>query len=284
MSKCVPALSKRPIIENQGILDVAAEDIHKYGFFAYPDVSNGPRDNYPTAPVRRMDCWCLSHIHSGRCRGYIAGHGYFRISSGNVVLIAPGIDNITANDNSPDYGEDFLLFGGGIFDQMKAEGLISTGYFWLGTQRRLTLIAELLRDVTASSRWRASIELQGLLLELVRQKPQSKNNPVNALMEAIKTTPKHWWTLDEMANYCHLSRDQTRRLLKQQTGMTPKPYVEGVKLRRAAEELLGTNRRITEIAMEYGYRDPFHFSRRFNALFGVTPSRYREQLSPKSQT
>ena len=279
MSKRTTALPRREIIAHTRLPGAAEEEIRRYGFFAIADVSNGARDVYATAPIRRHKCWCLSHIYSGNGRGYLEDRGYFKLNQGCVVLIAPGVGNITANDNSPDYREDFVLFGGSIFDQMQSIGLISTGCFWLGTQRRLTLIAELLRDVTVSSRWRAGIELQRLLLELVRRQTENRDNPIEALMEAIKANPKHWWSISEMAEYCRLSEAQTRRLLMQRTGLTPKPYAEGIKLRRAAEELIGTTRRIDEIATDFGYRDRFHFSRRFTAILGVPPAKYREQLA-----
>ena len=57
--------------------------------------------------------------------------------------------------------------------------------------------------------------------------------------------------------------------------MLPKEYIEELKLRHAADILLSSDISIKDTARRFGYRDPFHFSRRFKLRFGVSPENYR---------
>ena len=79
----------------------------------------------------------------------------------------------------------------------------------------------------------------------------------------------------ELAELCNLSQDQFRRNFLHHTGMLPKSYLEELKLRQSAELLFSTRGTVAEIAARCGYVDPYHFSRRFKRLFGVSPERYR---------
>ena len=65
------------------------------------------------------------------------------------------------------------------------------------------------------------------------------------------------------------------KIFKKHTGMLPKEYIEALKLRHAAGVLLSSPASIKDVAAQFGYRDPFHFSRRFKLKFGVSPERYR---------
>lgn len=60
--------------------------------------------------------------------------------------------------------------------------------------------------------------------------------------------------------------------------MRPKRYLEEFKLRQAAELLVSGSLPVAEIAARLGYRDPYHFSRRFKHFAGVSPERYRREF------
>jgi AraC family transcriptional regulator, transcriptional activator of pobA len=45
-------------------------------------------------------------------------------------------------------------------------------------------------------------------------------------------------------------------------------------------QMLGSEKlSVKEIAARLGYQDPFHFSRRFKAFQGVSPTEYRDQAN-----
>jgi AraC family transcriptional regulator len=55
-----------------------------------------------------------------------------------------------------------------------------------------------------------------------------------------------------------------------------KEYIIKRKLSNAAVELAGTNKRLIEIAVDYGFHSQEVFTRAFTRLFQVTPGRYRK--------
>jgi AraC family transcriptional regulator len=62
--------------------------------------------------------------------------------------------------------------------------------------------------------------------------------------------------------------------------VTPSAVARQARLERAVAELLRSDASVAAIAHEAGFADHSHFCRQFRRVFGVTPSRYRELMSP----
>ena len=82
-----------------------------------------------------------------------------------------------------------------------------------------------------------------------------------------------------MAELCNLSENQFRRVFNQHTGMSPKRYVDKLRMQQACEILSSTVSPIAEVAHQFGYSDPYHFSRRFKDIIGLSPENYRNSYS-----
>ena len=81
-------------------------------------------------------------------------------------------------------------------------------------------------------------------------------------------------SLHTLAALAHLSVDHFVRAFRAATGKTPHRYALERRLERAAALLKGPAT-ITQVARDCGFRSPAHFSVRFHARFGLTPSQYR---------
>jgi AraC-like DNA-binding protein len=81
-------------------------------------------------------------------------------------------------------------------------------------------------------------------------------------------------SLHTLAGLAHLSVDHFVRAFRGATGKTPHRFALERRLERAAAMLKGPAT-IAQIARDCGFRSPAHFSVRFHARFGVTPSQYR---------
>jgi len=66
------------------------------------------------------------------------------------------------------------------------------------------------------------------------------------------------------------------RVFKQETGLTPRRWLEERRMEAARQYLSGTSKSVSEIATAVGYTDPFYFSRVFRRHFGQPPLRYRK--------
>jgi len=82
-------------------------------------------------------------------------------------------------------------------------------------------------------------------------------------------------TLGSLARVACLSVDHFLRSFRAACGLTPYQYVLEQRLRKASLLLKAGNTPIAAIALQCGFGNPSHFSVKFHARFGVSPSRYR---------
>jgi AraC-like DNA-binding protein len=82
-------------------------------------------------------------------------------------------------------------------------------------------------------------------------------------------------SIAELARVAGLSPYHFLRMFKQVTGVPPHQWLLRARLRRAAQRLLASRERITDIALEVGFEDLSNFVRTFRAEFGISPRGYR---------
>lgn len=97
---------------------------------------------------------------------------------------------------------------------------------------------------------------------------------VQAYVEANLDAPL---TLGDLAAQAGLSEYHFARMFKQTTGLAPHQFVMLRRLAKARELLRHTPLPLTEIALACGFASPSHFSNRFRASEGVSPSAWRRQ-------
>ena len=81
--------------------------------------------------------------------------------------------------------------------------------------------------------------------------------------------------MSELARELHLSERNFRKYFTEEMGVSPKAYLQTVRLQRAKELLRTPGQSISEISESVGYYSQFQFSRDFKKEFGLTPSAYR---------
>ncbi|QQO09179.1 AraC family transcriptional regulator [Breznakiella homolactica] len=81
--------------------------------------------------------------------------------------------------------------------------------------------------------------------------------------------------ITELAELLHLDRHYFTRIFRQEQGCTPKEFLIGIRMVRAAELLCSGTLSIQEVARSVGYGDPLLFSRIFRKKYGVSPREYR---------
>jgi AraC family transcriptional regulator len=82
-------------------------------------------------------------------------------------------------------------------------------------------------------------------------------------------------TLAELACLCCMSVDHFLRSFRAARGTTPYRYVLDQRLRRASTLLRPPMAPVASVAVECGFRSHSHFSTKFHASFGVSPSQFR---------
>lgn len=83
-------------------------------------------------------------------------------------------------------------------------------------------------------------------------------------------------TVKYFADQVHLSPNYFGDLVKKETGKTAIAYIQKHLIDVAKEEILGSQKSVSEIAYQLGFQYPQHFTRIFKKAVGCTPKVYRE--------
>ncbi|KIL40947.1 response regulator receiver protein [Gordoniibacillus kamchatkensis] len=83
-------------------------------------------------------------------------------------------------------------------------------------------------------------------------------------------------TLQQVANFVHLNPNHFSEVFKKETGQSYIEFVTRERMQLAAQLLLSSRKKISEIAGEVGYGDMKYFSQQFKKYSGLTPSEFRQ--------
>jgi AraC family transcriptional regulator len=81
--------------------------------------------------------------------------------------------------------------------------------------------------------------------------------------------------INEISEVFGYSRSHCTRIFTQVHGSSPRQYYTNLKIKKAKELLLLTNKGIDEISSKLGFSSLFHFSRQFKRWTAKSPSEYR---------
>ncbi|SMC49517.1 helix-turn-helix domain-containing protein [Sporomusa malonica] len=84
-------------------------------------------------------------------------------------------------------------------------------------------------------------------------------------------------TLDDIATFCGMSKYHLHRMFKSLTGEPLMEYVQSRKLSSSIFDLKDTNKRIIDIAMDYGFDYEQSYIRAFRKKFEFTPLKVRSE-------
>ncbi|UQZ34101.1 AraC family transcriptional regulator [Paenibacillus sp. PK3_47] len=97
---------------------------------------------------------------------------------------------------------------------------------------------------------------------------------IRLLQQAIDYVEHHLGSaveVEDIAAAAQTSKYHFQRVFHALTGFTVTEYVRNRRLTLAAEELAGSDGKVIDIALKYGYETPEAFTRAFQRLHGVTP-------------
>lgn len=87
-------------------------------------------------------------------------------------------------------------------------------------------------------------------------------------------------SLDQIAEQCMVDPAYLCRLFGRYDHQSPYQYLIRLRMSRAAQRLQSPGTLIKQVAGELGFSDPFHFSRTFRRVFGVSPRRFVQLQRP----
>jgi AraC-like DNA-binding protein len=102
-----------------------------------------------------------------------------------------------------------------------------------------------------------------------------KNDCVDSAILYMKENINENISLNNLSSQYNYSVSRFSNLFKQKTGYAPIDYFLQMKMQKACQNLDFTQRSIKDIAFSMGFDDPYYFSKRFRAIIGMSPKKYR---------
>lgn len=102
---------------------------------------------------------------------------------------------------------------------------------------------------------------------------------IKTMLDWVEDNLENDPSLPQMANFVGYSEYYCSAKFHEYVGVPFKEYVFKRKLSCAARELVHTNRRIIEIAMQFGFSSHEAFARSFKKAYGYSPGQCRKRQS-----
>ena len=125
-----------------------------------------------------------------------------------------------------------------------------------------------------------SQKLGAILTTLFLENPSSAEKHLNNnLTHGIHFMTDHLHEqldLKALSAELFLSESYLNKLFKKATGYAPITFFLHLKMYHISKTLQMSDIRINELAHDYGYSDPYYFSRIFKKIVGISPKKFRE--------
>lgn len=219
------------------------------------------------------------------------GQGGILGEEGDLMIFPPG--SMVTMINRPVLGEDYRALGvsfthdmidavfGGLPTPPAAKGVQVVRSGSHHPAGILALIQASMSDVTLPE----SIRQHRLLEPLIWLREQgihlpanAEDQPISKVRSLIESDLSYPWTAGEAADHLAMSQATMRRRLSE-AGQGFAKVLLHTRLERGLSLLQTTDARISEIALDCGFKTPSHFSDAFRKRFGIKPKDIRSAAS-----
>ena len=244
----------------------------------------------------------IIYISYGTGKISVQGKKYL-CSKNDIVLIPPEqVHSIARN------GEDFMAYYNILFDfsflEENPESFCSRTFFKNfsensilkethiknGTElnKKLLPILENLVQIHTKDYMENALLIKARLFEVMhhlkdqirttneKQPSSEKSIRLKKVLSFIQENFSRNISVEEAAALTNLSTSRFMKSFKQQTGMPFIQYVNDYRLELAAEELVQSQKRVTQIAFENGFENLSYFISLFRRKFSLSPTEYRK--------
>ena len=266
-------------------------------------------------------CWNaeIPHVHTYHqllyCTagedGHRVGHWKVAMRPGDMLFIPAGTEHrslFTPEQTSDCFVLDFqsqLFTPAMVGDKQALEVIKKLAWFQgkvplspEGSRRVRSILDEFLVEFQRKgAAYQAMLKMMTmrLLISIARDEDfQGQGRPVcpspshkqmiREVVDYLKVSYMGTITVESVLEFCPLSRSYFHTVFKRTTGKTLIEYLTDIRLRKAKEQLAGTDTPIAEIATQTGLGTLAYFGQVFRSATGLSPRDYRRRYAGKRQT
>jgi AraC-like DNA-binding protein len=148
---------------------------------------------------------------------------------------------------------------------------------WVSVKRskgvaRFAAFCDFLGDLVHCTDYRllSNVQMQG-------EDDDTGLDKINAIVDRITADLAQPLSASDLAATLDMSESQFSRFFRRSTGNTFTDFVKRIRVNRACQLLMETDRAVTHICYEVGFNNVANFNRRFLEVKGMTPSEFRRQ-------
>lgn len=212
----------------------------------------------------------------------------FPITKSCIFYLTPKDVHAIHSQNHKDSRSYIVSFSNEVIDQRIIQQVSACPRILYTPSVTLTTLMQRVHFINTSRRKESHIRLMleyilnAILLEILEmgQAIETENHNISPAIEKailyIMTDPSKDFTLEEIAEFCHLSPSYFSTLFRQETGLPFTKYVNDIRIDKAKHLLQESKKSVLDISLECGYNTLTHFIKTFKKTTGMTPSKYRE--------
>jgi AraC-like DNA-binding protein len=250
-------------------------------------VSGGLEHCTPGYAIHRetFPFFCIEYVARGRGEVNLKGR-VFSLQPGRLFSYGPGVSHHITGEASNPLVKYFIDFTGArATDLLRSCGLSPGRVSEVFPANALQPLLDELIQAGLRVR-RESAELCAKLLECLVLRIAGARAPVEGAetlafatyqqcRRHIEQHSLRLRTLEQVASECHLDGAYLCRLFRRYDNQTPYQHLLRLKMNFAAERLQQPGALVKQVAEEAGFTDPFHFSRVFRSVLGLSPAGFR---------
>ncbi len=260
-------------------------------------------DYFANVPLHWHGEFELNYIRSG-CSEFICGDERLLAQAGDVILLTPNTLHAIYPYENNTQTYDTLVFHPSMLglednDRCAAEYIRPIVNGSLGVQMHIrkdcaqyAVIKELVEEMIICAKdnsAQADLLLKSNLLRMLwmleknggiyrnREEDVKRSELIRPALEYMNQNYCDSITVEQLANITHLSKSYFMDRFKQAAGVGAVEYIIQLRIKKACELLLDTERTTAEIAFECGFKNLSNYNRQFKRIMGCTPNAYRKE-------
>ncbi len=264
-------------------------------YHAYPD-QQYPSRKHPSGYFfdwdngRVLDEYQLNYITEGA--GIMqTSSGEFPVEAGALLYIQPGTKHRYKPHQGTGWTENYVGFNGKLAAHFMNQAFkdLDSPVIQIGHQVEILDAFQKINDLVVEQKPSYHQVASGLILKIMgylcgHQKSQNIGNAeVDQLVNKAKAFL--WENVNQQVDFqlfckeCNISYSYFRKAFKLYTGLAPHQYFLDLKIMRAKELVVATDKSMKAITYELGFDSVHYFSRLFKQKAGIAPTDMRKQKS-----
>ncbi|WP_319501695.1 AraC family transcriptional regulator [uncultured Draconibacterium sp.] len=217
--------------------------------------------------------------------------GKFQVKPGSLILIFPNEWHRYRPIKKTGWVENYVGFNGHIANQLLNHPMFSSQQPVIQCGIREEIIDSYLKIFDLVEKEQPGyqqiasgmvVKLLGYIISFEKRKGFSGKQISKVIEEVrflMRQNAAQEFDLEELARQHNVGYSYFRKMFKKYTGVSPGQYHLQLRIIRAKELLISTDKSIKEISLELGFQTIHYFSLIFKKKVGMNPSEFRKRLN-----